>query len=106
MDKAHTLIIHAHAPMNLWGFSIMTAVHLINRLPSKTLGLLSPINILENLYPSVGLKTGLPNRVFGCVAYVHNPTHKHNIFFQKKKKDISTINGLIRHLSVFSWIIL
>ena len=86
MDKARTLLIHAHAPMNLWGFSIMTAVHLINRLPSKTLGLLSPITILENLYPNVRLQTGLPNRVFGCVAYVHNPTHKHNKWSHKALK--------------------
>ena len=57
VDKARTLLIHAHAPLNLWGFSVMIAVHLINRLPSKTLGRLSPINILENLYPSVRLKT-------------------------------------------------
>ena len=86
VDKARTLLIHAHAPMNLWGFSIMTAVHLINRLPSKTLGLLSPITILENLYPNIKLQTGLPNRVFGCVAYVHNPTHKHNKWSHKALK--------------------
>ena len=78
VDKARTLLIHAHAPINLWGFTVMTVVHLINRLPSKTLGLLSPINILDNLYPNVRLNTDLPNKTFGCVAYVHNPTHKHN----------------------------
>ena len=86
VDKARTLLIHAHAPMNLWGFSVMTAVHLINRLPSKTLGFLSLINILEDLYPSVRLQTGLPNKVFGCVAYVHNPTHKHNKWSHKALK--------------------
>ena len=64
----------------------MTVVHLINRLPSKTLGFLSPINILEDLYPSVRLQTGLPNKLFGCVAYVHNPTHKHNKWSHKALK--------------------
>ena len=64
----------------------MTIVHLINRLPSKTLGLLSPINILDNLYPNVRLKTDLPNKIFGCIAYVHNPTHKHNNWSHKALK--------------------
>ena len=86
VDKVRTHLIHAHAPMNLWGFSVMTIVHLINRLSSKTLGFLSPINILEDLYPTVRLKTSLPNKVFGCVAYVHNPTHKHNKWFHKALK--------------------
>ena len=39
VDKARTLLIQAGAPLNLWGFTVMIAVHLINRLPSKTLNL-------------------------------------------------------------------
>ena len=86
VDKARTLLIHAHAPLNLWGFSVMTAVHLINRLPSKTLDLQSPFNILANLYPSVRLKTDLSVKIFGCVAYVHNPTYKKNKWSHKALK--------------------
>ena len=86
VDKARTLLIHAHAPLNSWGFSVMTAVHLINRLPSITLKLQSPINILEGLYPTVRLKTDLPIRIFGCVVYVHNPTYKKNKWSQKALK--------------------
>ena len=37
VDKVRTLLIQAHVPTNLWGFAIMTAVHLINRLPSSSL---------------------------------------------------------------------
>ena len=86
VDKARTLLIHAHAPLNLWGFSVMTVVHLINRLPSTTLNLQSPINILEGLYPTVRLKTDLPIKIFGCVVYVHNPTYKKNKWSHKALK--------------------
>ena len=69
VDKGRTLLIQASTPLNLWGFAVMTAVHLINRLPSSTLGLQSPLEILERKYPEARLKTGLPVRIFGCVAY-------------------------------------
>ena len=64
----------------------MIAVHLINRLPSKILDLQSPINILANMYPSVRLKTNLSIKIFGCVAYVHNPTYKKNKWSHKALK--------------------
>ena len=88
VDKAQTLLIHAHTPMNLWGFAIMTAAHLINRLPSQTLGFLSPIKLLETQYPHVRLTTDLPYKPFGCVAYVRNPTHKQNKWSHKALKGV------------------
>ena len=57
----------------------MTAIHLINRLSSKTIGFRSTIEILEKLYPTVRLQHGLLTRVFGCVAYVHS----HNMHADK-----------------------
>ena len=86
VDKGRTLLIQASTPLNLCGFAVMIVVHLINRLPSSTLGLQSPIEILENKYPDVRLKTGLPVRIFGCVAYVHNPVHKNNKWSTKALK--------------------
>ena len=64
----------------------MTSVHLINRLPCRTLGLRSPIEILEEKYPKVRLKTGLRVKTFGCVAYEHNPIHKNNKWLTKALK--------------------
>ena len=78
VDKGRTLLIQANAPTNLWGFAIMTSVHLINQLPSQTLDLQSPIGVLENFFPAVQLKTRLSVKIFGCVAYVHNPVHRKN----------------------------
>ena len=45
--KYRTLLIQASTPLNLWGFAVMTVIHLIHRLPSRTLNLQSPIEILE-----------------------------------------------------------
>ena len=64
----------------------MTDVHLINRLPSRSLGLQSPLKILEEKYPEVRLKTGLPVKIFSCVVYVHNPVHKNNKWSTKALK--------------------
>ena len=86
VDKARTLLIQAHVPTNFWGFAIMTAVHLINRLPSSSLDFQSPIGILEKHFPEVRLKTGLPVKIFGCIAYVHNPIHKKNMWSTKALK--------------------
>ena len=64
----------------------MTAMHLINRLPSKVLSFKSPLELLEECFPTVKLKTGLPVKVFGCVCYVHNPKHKQNKWNAKALK--------------------
>ena len=64
----------------------MTVVHLINRLPSSSLEFQSPIGILEKLFPEVRLKTRLPVKIFGYVAYVHNLVHKKNKWSTKALK--------------------
>ena len=86
VDKARTLLIQSSAPLNLWGFAVMTSSHLINRLPSRILNLQSPIEILETVYPSVRLKTGLAVKPFGCIAYVYNPLHRLNKWSSKSLK--------------------
>ena len=73
MDKCRTLIKQAHLPKNLWGFAAMTAVHLINRLPTTVLHVKSPTDVLEEKFPKVRLRNGLKPRIFGCVSYVHTP---------------------------------
>ena len=76
MNKSRTLLIDAHMPRNLWGFSVMTSVTCINRIPSKTLDMKSPIEVLELLFPTVKLKNGLKSRIFGCVGYTYSTDPK------------------------------
>ena len=54
----------------------MTAIHFINRLPSRILGMKSPLELLEKKYPEVKLKTGLPVKIFGCIGYVYSSAHR------------------------------
>ena len=37
----------------------MTDVHLVNRLPTRTLKMKSPIDVLEQFFPKVRLRNGL-----------------------------------------------
>ena len=57
----------------------MSAIHLINRLPSRTIGLKSQMDILEEIFPKVRLHYGLALQIFGCVSYVH----LHNLHLDK-----------------------
>ena len=57
----------------------MIAIHLINRLPSRKIGLKSPIKVIEKHFPTIQLRSGLILQVFGCVRYVY----AHNILVDK-----------------------
>ena len=54
-----------------WGEAVLTAVHLMNRIPTKLLGYQSLVNMLNSKYPTIKLTSGLAARLFGCIAYVH-----------------------------------
>ncbi|MCO5591037.1 hypothetical protein L7F22_045013 [Adiantum nelumboides] len=65
-EKVRCMLSHAALPHGFWAEVVSTAVHLINRSPSKILG----GRVLEEVW------SGKPPsyahlRVFGCEAYVH-----------------------------------
>ena len=70
LETARALLIGAHMPRSYWTDAIATAVHLINRMPSKLLNFKTPMQALSEHVP---LPTVLmiPPRVCGCVAFVH-----------------------------------
>ncbi|KAL0548477.1 hypothetical protein IC582_012930 [Cucumis melo] len=72
VEVARSLMLSTSLPSYLWGDAILTAVHLINRMPSRILHLQTPIYCLKESYPSTRLVSEVPLRVFGCTAYVHN----------------------------------
>ena len=63
--KSRTLLYKQIYLKNLRTFAVMTAGHLISRLPSKTIGMRSPIEILEEAFPMIKLQRGLNPREFG-----------------------------------------
>ena len=50
---------------------ILSAVHLVNQIPTKLLGHQSLVNVLNFKYLVVKLTFGLAARAFGYIAYVH-----------------------------------
>ncbi|GKB80274.1 RmlC-like cupins superfamily protein [Tanacetum coccineum] len=69
---ARALLFQANFPLHLWGYYILTATYLINRLPSRAIDNKSPYEVLYNSSP---LLEHL--RVSGCKANAYNLTkHK------------------------------
>ncbi|XP_074373858.1 uncharacterized protein LOC141714225 [Apium graveolens] len=66
---SRALRFQANLPLHLWGDCVLTAVHLINRLPT---------HLLSNKSPYEAFYAESPDydniRVFGCLAISYNPT--------------------------------
>ena len=50
MHKSRTLMVQAAFPKNLWRFAVIKTIVLISRLPSKNIGLIIPIELMEKLF--------------------------------------------------------
>jgi hypothetical protein len=59
------MLISASCPEHAWGEAALTAVHIINRLPSSVFGNVSPF---ERLYLNTPDYNSL--KVFGCACFV------------------------------------
>jgi hypothetical protein len=67
LHVARTLLFHMQVSKHFWDDAVLTACHLINRMPSVVLNQESPFSVL---YPERS-PFSLTSRVFGCVAFVH-----------------------------------
>ena len=82
-DKVRTMLSHAALPHGFWAEAVMTAVHLINRSPNRSLGGGIPQEAWSGKPPSYAHL-----RVFGCEAFVHIRKEERNKLEPKSCKCI------------------
>ena len=64
LETARALSFQSNLPTQFWGECILTAAYLINRMPSQSLGLISPQEKLLQIKPNLSHL-----RSFGCLCF-------------------------------------
>lgn len=68
IESARSMIHAARLPLGLWAEAVNTAVHILNRVPCKALGFISPYEEMTGIKPSL-----VEMKVFGSEGLVHIP---------------------------------
>ena len=65
LEVARALPFTSHMPSQFWGDSILIATYLINRMPSRFLSFITPLQKFHEFFPHSRLDAHLPLCVFG-----------------------------------------
>jgi hypothetical protein len=81
VDVGLSLLAHAHMPLKYWDEAFLVATYLINRLPTKILGLSTPLEKVFKEKPNyIGMCT------FGCACWPNlRPFNDHKLQFCSKQ---------------------
>jgi IS30 family transposase len=86
LEVARSLMFQMNVPKYLWSEAVMTAAYLINRMPSRILGMKSPAELL------LGQRDfKFAPKVFGCVCFVwiHKPLNVYLLVMLLHRRDTS-----------------
>ena len=83
LEKARSMFIEARTPNYLWAEAVNTMNYLTNRSPTRANGGVSPYQRLFKKPPSLSHL-----RIFGCIAYVHEPDERRTKLESKSRKCI------------------
>ncbi|GJT94400.1 putative RNA-directed DNA polymerase [Tanacetum coccineum] len=83
LETARALRIGANLPKRFWGECILTAAHVINRLPSKVIKNKTPFELIWNEKPDYDFL-----KVFGCLVYFKNTDTKGDKFEERGKPGV------------------
>jgi len=75
LANTRAFLFQKNVPKSYWKEAILTAAHLINRLPSRVLRFKSPMEVLSNFFPNFQSSTVLVPKKIGCVSFVHVHAH-------------------------------
>lgn len=81
VEIARSLLGEGGLPNTYWGEAVSTAVHLLNKSPTKDEFNKTPLEAWSNQKPSVSYL-----KVFGCIAYPMIPSQQHKKLDSKSVK--------------------
>ena len=64
-----------HVPKYLWGDAVLTTSYLINRMPTRILKYITPLDYFKRTFPTCRINSDLPLKVFECTVFVHIPNN-------------------------------
>lgn len=72
LEVTQSLMLATNVPNQFLGYAFLTAIYLINRIPSWILNFHTPYSTLQTLYLTNCILTYIPLKIFGCTTFVYN----------------------------------
>jgi hypothetical protein len=81
-EMVSSMMVQANLPITFWGDALLNVVHILNRVPSKSVSS-TPYKLWNNRKPDLSNL-----RPWGCGVFVHDMSHQHDKLGPRGKKNI------------------